>query len=75
MPGRCWTGPLERWREVRDGLKYGRLMAFARALPRLRARTAADLRRPGLPREKVLADLFTRVHALKERAEHLRRKM
>jgi DNA topoisomerase-1 len=44
-----------RWREVRDEVKYGRLIAFAEALPRIRARVAADLRRQGLPREKVLA--------------------
>ena len=44
-----------RWREVRDEVKYGRLVAFARALPRIRARTDADLKRGGLPREKVLA--------------------
>ena len=43
-----------RWREVRDEVKYGRLIAFAEALPRIRARAAADLRRPGLPRERVL---------------------
>ena len=29
--------------------------AFAGTLPRIRERTAADLGRPGLPREKVLA--------------------
>ncbi|HWF87072.1 MAG TPA: hypothetical protein VG222_19580 [Vicinamibacterales bacterium] len=44
-----------RWREVRDEVKYGRLIAFARTLPRIRRRTDADLRRNGLPREKVLA--------------------
>jgi DNA topoisomerase I len=44
-----------RWREVRDEVKYGRLIPFAEALPRIRARTAADLSRSGLPREKVLA--------------------
>jgi DNA topoisomerase-1 len=44
-----------RWRAARDETKYGRMVAFARALPRLRARVAADLARPGLPREKVLA--------------------
>jgi len=44
-----------RWTEVRDGTKYDRMIAFGLALPRLRARVAADLRRPGLPREKVLA--------------------
>ena len=44
-----------RWREVRDEAKYGRLVEFARALPRIRRRTGRDLRRRGLPREKVLA--------------------
>ena len=40
---------------VRDEAKYGRLIDFARALPRIRRRTDRDLRRRGLPREKVLA--------------------
>jgi DNA topoisomerase I len=44
-----------RWREVRDAAKYGRLIEFARALPRIRRRTDRDLRRRGVPREKVLA--------------------
>ena len=44
-----------RWREVRDSHKYDRVLAFGRALPRLRRRVEEDLKRPGLPREKVLA--------------------
>ncbi len=44
-----------RWRAVRDESKYDRMMAFAGALPEIRKRTDADLARPGLPREKVLA--------------------
>ena len=44
-----------RWREVRDENKYSRMLDFAKALPRIRARTSADLAKPGLPREKVLA--------------------
>src|SRR4029077_19196126 len=44
-----------RWREVRDEVKYGRLIAFAQALPKIRQRTGADLRKSGLPRDKVLA--------------------
>ncbi len=44
-----------RWREARDETKYARMFAFAHALPRIRARVRADLARPGLPREKVLA--------------------
>ena len=44
-----------RWREVRDETKYGRMLAFARALPRIRRRVSQDLALPGLPRDKVLA--------------------
>ncbi|MCA1669589.1 MAG: DNA topoisomerase IB [Thermomicrobia bacterium] len=44
-----------RWRDVRDETKYTRMIAFGEALPRIRARVDADLARPGLPREKVLA--------------------
>jgi DNA topoisomerase I len=43
------------WRQARDETKFHRLIAFGRALPRLRARVEADLARRGLPREKVLA--------------------
>jgi DNA topoisomerase-1 len=45
----------ERWRQVRDSHKYDRVIAFGRALPRLRRRVEQDLGRRGLPREKVLA--------------------
>ena len=44
-----------RFRQMRDEVKYSRLPAFARALRRIRRRTAADVRRKGLPRVKVLA--------------------
>ncbi|MEO5616919.1 MAG: DNA topoisomerase IB [Candidatus Eisenbacteria bacterium] len=44
-----------RWREVRDATKYGQLVAFGEVLPALRRRVERDLRRPALPREKVLA--------------------
>jgi DNA topoisomerase-1 len=44
-----------RWREVRDGNKYERMIAFGRALPLIRKRIEKDLARPGLPREKILA--------------------
>ncbi len=43
------------WREVRDEAKYERMLAFGRALPRMRQRVARDLRRADLSREKVLA--------------------
>ncbi|MHB1558408.1 MAG: DNA topoisomerase IB [Isosphaeraceae bacterium] len=44
-----------RWRSVRDEAKYGRTLAFGRALARIRRKTEKDLRLPGLPRRKVLA--------------------
>ena len=43
------------WRAFRDEAKFDRLHAFGRALPRLRRQVQADVRRRGLPREKVLA--------------------
>jgi DNA topoisomerase-1 len=45
----------EKWREVRDEDKYGRMLTFAEALPKIRRAVARDLRRKGLPRVKVLA--------------------
>jgi DNA topoisomerase-1 len=44
-----------KWREVRDETKYDRMIGFAHALPGIRRRSAEDLKRAGLPREKVLA--------------------
>jgi DNA topoisomerase-1 len=43
------------WRERRDQEKFDEMMRFARALPDLRRTAAADLRRRGLVRERVLA--------------------
>jgi DNA topoisomerase-1 len=43
------------WRATRDETKFDRMIAFGEALRRTRARVAADLKRPGLPRDKVLA--------------------
>ncbi len=44
-----------KWREARDGNKYERMVHFADALPLIRERVASDLRKQGLPKEKVLA--------------------
>ena len=44
-----------RWRSVRDEAKYEHILSFGAALPTIRRRVAADLAKPGLPREKVLA--------------------
>ena len=49
------------FREAREAAKFGHVMAFADALPGIRARIDADMGRRGLPREKVLA---TVVHLL-----------
>lgn len=43
------------WREIRDATKYGNMVAFGRALPKIRRRVERDLTAPGLSRRKVLA--------------------
>ena len=43
------------WRAVRDESKYGRLLEFGEALPRIRRRVDRDLRERSLNRRKVLA--------------------
>ena len=53
----------ERWRSVRDSNKYGRLIEFAGVLPKIRSRVRRDLRRPGHPREKVLATVVQLLEA------------
>ena len=45
----------ERWRVIRDENKYDRTLIFGDALPKIRRRIQADLKQPGLPRNKVLA--------------------
>jgi DNA topoisomerase-1 len=47
----------ERWREVRDDTKYEKMIGFGRALPKIRQAVDRDLKRSGLPREKVLASV------------------
>ncbi|TXN19321.1 DNA topoisomerase IB, partial [Methylobacterium sp. WL93] len=49
------------FRAARDSTKFSHIMAFADALPGIRTRIDADMRRRGLSREKVLA---TVVHLL-----------
>ncbi|HET7767706.1 MAG TPA: DNA topoisomerase IB, partial [Chloroflexota bacterium] len=44
-----------KWREVRDAVKYDKMVDFAAVLPKIRRRVERDLSLPGLPREKVLA--------------------
>ena len=45
----------DRWREMRDENKFGRLADFAKVLPKIRRHVARDIRLADLPREKVLA--------------------
>jgi DNA topoisomerase-1 len=48
-----------RWREVRDETKYHRMLAFGRALPRIRRRMRRDLRSRRLTRDRVVAALVS----------------
>src|SRR4029079_2427571 len=50
-----------RFREVRDEAKFEHLAEFGASLPALRAQIDRDMRKKGLPREKVLAAI---VHLL-----------
>ena len=45
----------DKWRAPRDEAKFARLAAFGRALPTIRQRVAADLRKTGFPKQKVEA--------------------
>ena len=45
----------DKWRAIRDEAKFARLAAFGRALPTIRERVENDLRKTGLPQEKVEA--------------------
>jgi len=47
------------WSAHRDEVKFSRVAAFGRALPRLRKRLQADMRRKGLPKEKVVAAVIS----------------
>src|SRR3954451_658597 len=45
----------DKWRERRDQQKFDEMIDFARALPAMRRRVAADLDADGMTRERVLA--------------------
>jgi DNA topoisomerase I len=47
-----------RWREVRDTVKYDRMLAFAEALPRIREQVDRDLAQPQLTRQRVVATVI-----------------
>jgi DNA topoisomerase-1 len=52
-----------RWTEVRDSVKYSRMITFGRALPAIRRRVRADLKQPPLSRQRVLATVICLLEA------------
>lgn len=44
-----------KYREVRDLVKFDRMRAFGKVLPRIRRAVSRDIKRKGLPKRKVLA--------------------
>lgn len=44
-----------KYRAIRDAIKFDRMAAFGNVLPRIRRAVTRDLKRPGMPKEKVLA--------------------
>lgn len=46
------------WRTSRDTTKFHRMLTFGEKLPRIRRRIQKDLKKRGLPKEKVLAALI-----------------
>src|SRR5271165_2353261 len=60
-----------KWRTVRDDAKFGRMVSFAEALPRLRRTLARDLAMQGLPRKKVLAVLVSILDATRVRVGNI----
>ncbi|WP_313177452.1 DNA topoisomerase IB [Massilia sp.] len=46
-----------KWRNVRDEVKYERMINFGKALPTIREEVDKALKLPGLPREKMLATI------------------
>jgi DNA topoisomerase-1 len=45
--------------QIRGAAKYGHVVQFAQALPKIREQAAAHLSKPGMPRDKVLASIIT----------------
>lgn len=55
------------WRQVRDGAKFDRMVAFGEGLPKLRRRLRRDMGLPGLVRAKVLAVVVSILDATRVR--------
>jgi DNA topoisomerase-1 len=52
-----------RWRQARDETKFHHILAFARALPKIRRRVKRDLKARGMERNKVLATIVRLLEA------------
>lgn len=52
-----------RWRQARDETKFYRILAFARALPKIRRRVKRDLKARGMERNKILATVVRLLEA------------
>ena len=64
-----------QWRVHQDAAKFDHMLEFGRTLPRIRRRVSQDLRRHGLPRDRVLATVvrlleFTLVRVGNEEYTH-----
>lgn len=57
----------QHWRKIRSQTKFNRTIAFGLALPKIRERLQKDLRKHGLPKEKVLAATVKLLEATKIR--------
>lgn len=52
-----------QWRSRRDENKFHHMLAFARALPKLRSQIKKDIKKPGLGREKIIATVVRLLEA------------
>jgi DNA topoisomerase I len=59
------------WRLVRDDIKFDRMVEFGEALPELRQYLERDLRKRGLPREKVIAAIVNLLDTTRVRIGNL----
>lgn len=59
------------WRAARDSIKFDRMVEFGEALPGLRQCLQRDLRRRGLPREKILAAIVSLLDTTRVRIGNL----
>lgn len=47
-----------KYRQVRDLVKFDRMRAFGKVLPKIRRTVSRDLARPGMPKRKILAAII-----------------